>query len=208
MMAITEFSLSQSMSKGLDIEAVAASSTFQTVDDLAAYIAANTDTPTKKLAKVTGLPSQEIDRLMRNKDFREKLTEFLTYHELTPDRERKILRRMLDVASDQNTEFRDFRDAATWVYRQGGMLRSEKSNVDVTGAVQVSFTLDAAAEGEGQVVDTYVAPDPFAGVVGLPGSTTEEENNDASVEPDVTDAGAQPQSEAGHETTQDRVGAE
>lgn len=163
------------MSKGLDIEAVAAQSTFQTVDDLAAYIAVNTDTPVKKMAKVTGLPAQELTRLMSNKGFREKLTEFLTYSELTPERERRILRRMLDVASDENTEFRDFRDAATWVYRQGGMLRSEKSNVDVTGAVRVAFTLDAAASDETQILDTYVAPDPLEGVVGLPRSTAEEE---------------------------------
>ena len=163
------------MSRGLDIEAVAAQSTFQTVDDLAAYIAVNTDTPVKKMAKVTGLPAQELTRLMSNKNFREKLTEFLTYSELTPERERRILRRMLDVASDENTEFRDFRDAATWVYRQGGMLRSEKSNVDVTGAVRVAFTLDAAASDETQILDSYVAPDPLAGVVGLPGSTAEEE---------------------------------
>jgi len=163
------------MSRGLDIEAVAAQSTFQTVDDLAAYIAVNTDTPVKKMAKVTGLPAQELTRLMSNKGFREKLTEFLTYSELTPERERRILRRMLDVASDENTEFRDFRDAATWVYRQGGMLRSEKSNVDVTGAVRVAFTLDAAASDETQILDSYVAPDPLAGVVGLPGSTAEEE---------------------------------
>jgi hypothetical protein len=165
------------MSRGLDIEAVAAQSTFQTVDDLAAYIAVNTDTPVKKMAKVTGLPAQELTRLMSNKGFREKLTEFLTYSELTPERERRILRRMLDVASDKNTEFRDFRDAATWVYRQGGMLRSEKSNVDVTGAVRVAFTLDAAASDETQILDSYVAPDPFAGVVGLPGSTAEEETD-------------------------------
>jgi len=69
------------MSRGLDIEAVAAQSTFQTVDDLAAYIAVNTDTPVKKMAKVTGLPAQELTRLMSNKGFREKLTEFLTYSE-------------------------------------------------------------------------------------------------------------------------------
>jgi len=162
------------MSRGLDIEAVAAQSTFGTVDDLAAYVAINTDTPIKKMSKITGLPEQELSRLMSNKGFREKLTEFLTYSELTPERERRILRRMLDVASDENTDFRDFRDAATWVYRQGGMLRSEKGNVDVSGSVRVAFTLDAAASDEAQILDTYVAPDPLAGVIGLPGSAPEE----------------------------------
>jgi len=164
------------MSRGLDIEAVAAQSKFETLDDLAAYVARNTDTPVKKMAKVTGLPAQELQRLMTNKGFREKLTEFLTYSELTPEYERRILRRMLDVASDANTEFRDFRDAATWVYRQGGMLKSEKANVDVSGAVRVAFTMDASVEGGPEIVDTYVAPDPLAGVIGLHGSSTEEES--------------------------------
>lgn len=173
------------MSKGLDIEAVAASSTFETVDDLAAYVARNTDTPIKKMAKVTGLPTQELDRLMTDKEFRERLTEYLTYSELSPLHEQRILRRMLQVASDENTEFRDFRDAATWVYRQGGMLRSEKSNVDVSGAVRVAFTLDAAAQDETQILDTYVAPDPLEGVVGLSGPAAEEAEEIIDLDPNI-----------------------
>lgn len=174
------------MSKGLDIEAVAASSAFGSVDDLAAYIARNTDAPTSKLASVTGLPRQEIDRLMTNAKFRDRLTEFLTYSELTPDRERKILLRMLEVATDDSgeTSFKDFREAATWVYRQGGMLRSETQNVDVSGAVRVAFTLDPSVEGIQRPVDEYVAPDPLAGVVGVDESVAaiEESTDEVDVE--------------------------
>jgi hypothetical protein len=161
------------MSKGLDIEAVAAQSAFGSVDDLAAFLARNTDSSITKLSRVSGLPKQEVERLLTNKQFRERLTEFLTYSELTPEKERKILLRMLEVATDESgaTSFRDFREAATWVYRQGGMLRSETQNVDVSGAVRVAFTLDSSVEGIEGVVDEYVAPDPLAGVVGVDAST-------------------------------------
>ena len=189
------------MSKNLDIEAVAAQSKFENVDDLAAYIARNTDAPNKKIARASGLPVQEIDRLMTSKPFRERLTEYLTYTELSPEKERKILRRMLDVAQDENAEFRDFRDAATWVYRQGGMLRSEKAGVDVSGSVRVAFTLDPSIAGEDGILDTYEAPDPFAGIVGLPGSTPEADVVDADFAPAGRTGSSNGETEGASETS-------
>jgi hypothetical protein len=173
-----------------DIEAIASQSKFEDVDRLALYIAKNTDTPEKKLARVTGLTTEQVASLMTDKQFRERLTEVLTYAELTPDREVAILRRMIREATDPNSDFRDFKDAATWVYRQGGMLRADKAQVDVGGAIRVAFTLDPSAEGRPRPEGSYVAPDPLAGIVGLPGSTAEDEE-------EVTDVDFEPARHAG-----------
>ena len=176
------------MSQRLDIEALATQSTFENVDDLAGYIARNSDVPTRKLAAATGLSVQQVDYLLTNKAFRERLTELITYTELTPEKERVILRRMLGKALEDNGDFKEFREAATWIYRQGGMLRAEKAQVEHGGAIRVSFALDTATENEPAYVATYVAPDPFAGVIGLPGSTTQGEELDGLMEEDIIDA--------------------
>lgn len=173
-----------------DIEAIASQSKFEDVDKLALYIARNTDTPDKKLARVTGLTTEQVASLMTDKQFRERLTEVLTYAELTPEKEVAILRRMIREATDPNSDFRDFKDAATWVYRQGGMLRADKAQVDVGGAIRVAFTLDPAAEARPRHEGGYVAPDPLAGIVGLPGSTAE-------VEEEATDVDFQPVGDEG-----------
>lgn len=176
-----------------DLEAIAGQSRFGDIDSLALYIARNTDAPEKKLARATGLTKEQVGGLLTDKQFRDRLTEVLTYTELTPQKEASILRRMISEAADPITDFRDFKDAATWVYRQGGMLRADKAQVDVGGAIRVAFTLDAAAEGRPRHEGSYVAPDPLAGIVGLPGSTSalEEEATDVDFQP-VGDARVAP----------------
>lgn len=169
------------MSK-FDIEAIGAASSFGDIDALASYVARNTDAPIKKISRASGLDKDQVEALLTNRQFRERLTEVLTYSELTPDKERAVLRRMLDVTLDPSTDFRDFREAATWIYRQGGMLRAEKAQVDVGGTVRVAFTLDPEATHLPGAEARYVPPDPFAGIVGLPGTESEVEEQAEDVE--------------------------
>lgn len=157
-----------------DLEQVAQTSAFGDVDALASYIARNPDVPTSKLARQSRLSKAQIERLMTDKEFRERVTEVMTYAELDPVKERTILRRMLREATDDETPFKDFERAASWVYRQGGMLKGDKAEMAVAGAIKVAFTLDNSIPGHEGVVDVYQAPDPLAGVVGLPSSTESE----------------------------------
>lgn len=169
------------MSSGFDIEQVAQITPFGDVDGLASYVARNPDVPIGKLARHTRLSREQVERLLTDKGFRERVTEVMTYAELSPENERKILRRMLSEATNESTPFKDFERAATWVYRQGGMLKGDKTDVGVSGAIKVAFTLDDSVPGHDDVVDVYQAPDPLAGVVGLP-SPSEGEPQSASQE--------------------------
>lgn len=179
-----------------DIEAVAQSSKLGDVEALAAYVAANVDTPTKKMSRATGVTPDTLARLMSTKDFRERVTEYLTYAELSPDRERRILKRMIDVATDANSEFKEFREAATWVYRQGGMLKGDKAQVDVGGTIRVSFGLDLASDSSAtEILDSYVPPDPLAGVIGLPGSAASFEEDEGVVDAEFSSAGGSEEAE-------------
>jgi hypothetical protein len=155
-----------------DLEAVANQSTFGDADRLAVYLAQNVDAPMRKLTRVTGLSKEQLESLLTSRPFRERLTEVMTYVELDPAKERKILRRMVHEATSDTSKFADFQAAASWVYRQGGMLRADKAQLDVGGSIRVAFTLDAEATHRPAHEGRYVAPDPLAGVVGLlPGST-------------------------------------
>lgn len=155
------------MARTNDLEAVANQSTFGDADRLAIYLAQNTDTPIRKLVRTTGLSKDQLTALLTSRQFRERLTEVMTYVELSPAKEQKILRRMVDEATSDANKFADFQAAASWVYRQGGMLRADKAQLDVGGSIRVAFTLDAEATHRPAHEGRYVAPDPLAGVVGL-----------------------------------------
>lgn len=157
----------------MDLELLTEQSKFASLDDLASYVAVNTDVPLSKLARSTGLSQVQVKQLLVNRNFRERVTELMTYSALSPEKERRILMRMIDVATDDGTQFKDFERAASWVYKQGGMLRADKQEVDVSGGIQVSFSLDKAVSQDEIIVDSYVAPDPFAGIVGLRGVSAE-----------------------------------
>ena len=150
-----------------DLEAVANQSKFGDVDALAAYLALNTETPTRKLARATGLAEDQLRLLMTSRVFRERLSEVLTFTELTPAVEQKVLRRMVREATSDSSDIKDVQAAASWLYRQGGILRADKAQVDVGGTIRVAFTLDAEAAHRPAHEARYVAPDPLAGVVGL-----------------------------------------
>jgi hypothetical protein len=168
-----------------DVDALATQSAFGNTDALATYIARNTDVPLKKLAKATGLTVNQIEYLFTNRSFRERLTELMTYAELSPEKERKIFQRMIGKALADDTEFKDFQAAATWVYRQGGMFKAEKAQVEHGGSVRVSFALDAPPEDRPAFTAEYVAPDPLAGVIGLRGALPQGEDVDGILDADV-----------------------
>lgn len=134
------------------------------VDDLAMELARHAGASLKKQLAVTGLKQPIYERLMTNSAFRKKLTERLTYLEVTPLVEHRIVSRMVREATDESSSFDRFTKASDWLLQQGGMKRGEKTELEVGGSIQISFVVDAP-EGLGP----YKAPDPLAGVTGRNG---------------------------------------
>lgn len=78
------------------------------------------------------------------------------------------------------------------------MLRSEKAQVDVGGAIRVAFTLDPEAQHRPSFEGRYVPPDPFAGVIGLPGVASEVASETTDVDFEfVRDEGGEAREESG-----------
>lgn len=171
-----------------DVEALAVGSSFGSLDGLALYVARNVGVPRRKLCAATGLSEVQVGFLLTSRVFRERLSEMIAFVELSPAKERVIFQRMLEKATDAGAEFRDVREAATWVFRQSGVLRAEKAQVEHGGSVRVSFALDSSTEDESAYASGYVAPDPFAGVVGLRGGLSSGEELGGFVGEDVVDA--------------------
>jgi hypothetical protein len=150
------------------LDTLAQASTMGSVEELAAFVARNPEMPVRTLARRTGLTVADVQRLLTLRNFRERVTELMTYHELSPDKERAVLQRMISVATDPNSDFRDYREAASWVFRQGGMLRGEKTQVETDTTIRVALVMDEPEALPAAIdVGGYIPPDPFAGVIGL-----------------------------------------
>lgn len=156
-----------------DLEGVAGVSAFGGVEGLARFVAENVDLPVVVLAERCGLGVGQLRGLLVSRGFREVLSGFLLFREFSPEVELRAVRRMVREVEREDGSFGDFREAVGWVFRQGGLLREGKAVVEHGGSVRLSFALDGAGEGGGVVGGSYVAPDPFEGVVGVRGELSE-----------------------------------
>lgn len=145
----------------LDLRQIALQSEPGSVDGLASLVAHNEGATVEKLAALARLDIGVMQRLMTVREFRERVTELMTYRELDVEKERTILRKMLGEATNPDAGFKTFERAATWVYRQGGMLRADRSEVDIKNSIQITFTRDLPPDAD------FAPPNPLAGVKGL-----------------------------------------
>lgn len=154
------------MTTGFDLEQVALRSEAGSVEELARIVAFNPGATTEKLARLAGLDTPVMQRLMTDREFRERITEVMTYQELDVGKERQILQRMLNYAQSAD-EFKEFERAATWVYRQGGMLRADRQEVDIQNNIHVSFDVPVVEKAASAAGNSYRPPDKMAGVRGI-----------------------------------------
>lgn len=175
----------------LDVREIAMASKQGTVDGLAALVVLNDGASVEKLAAMAKLDIGVMHRLLTTREFRERVTELMTYQELDIGTERKILQRMLKEATREDDEqpFKVFERAATWVYRQGGMLRADRQEVDVNNNIKISFTRDFSPDAD------FKAPNPMAGVVGVEDGRTIDVEADDGREPRPRESDANAESD-------------
>ena len=145
--------------RGSDVDNLAALSRQGDVESLAMELAKLAGTSMKKQLAATGLTPGAYHQLMTNRTFRKRLTELITYLEVTPMTEVTIARRMVNVATDEETPFGTFREASDWLLQQGGMKRGERTEIEVGGRIEISFVVDAP-----EIDGGYIAPNPLEGV--------------------------------------------
>lgn len=142
------------------MDALVTRSRFDKPEELAAFVVENRRQMTApKLAEAAGLSLVEYHRLLRDRRFRQLISESLALDVMDLDQEERMLKGFMRDAVQAETVW-ERRAAAELVMKAAGVERASETKVDYGGEVRVRFELDRPEPG------AWTPPDPLAGVVG------------------------------------------
>jgi hypothetical protein len=142
------------------VDAFVTRSRFDKPEELAAFVVENRRAMSApKLAEAAGLSLVEYHRLLRDRRFRQFISESLALEVMDLDQEERMLKGFMRDAVSADTVW-ERRAAAELVMKAAGVERASETRVDYGGEVRVRFELDRPEPG------AWTPPDPLAGVVG------------------------------------------